>query len=579
MKNMKYFPFERNKYFYGKLLTVDDFETEQRYMNNKRRVLNRFLYGSGVVCGLNVVPIDDMTISVEPGLALDFSGREIVVDMPAVRKLSMIDGFDSFTKNENEKKYLYLCMDYKETEREPVHNVTGESKVEYNRYLEGYELSVTDREPSQAVLSDDAFYENASIVYIGKGIKITQTMPAYAEAGSSFDIRILVENMGQGQSIGFSYDLDLVCLEHEGCDRMTVSFDEDKHEKADRYEIRYAVKAKSAVQTDGTAGMEKGSFHLILGGRETEVSAALKQTVHLIRGSVADEVLNHYYRSAMEDIVQNNYQQSIYLARIYVLRAGGSYLIDRVEPMPFKQLVFNNVLADIMEKLGRRQKKETDLPFAKPDKESKKPERPDEKTGATVATGHVIFDLGLGGSTGQRFFSEEISHDLGLGNVTIILGACMSVRDDEPVIYGSPEVFPEEAPFRAELAAKADAKAGTFRIGMRLVEPTMNRYVRVNWTAIRDAKEKVHDTEKMALLIRPDIRYLKTKESCYLETEFRGVDPTPVSWSIREENGGTIDKDGKYTAPNEEGIFEITAVSTIYNELRASIYVVVRDAE
>lgn len=79
MKNMKYFPFERNKYFYGKLLTVDDFETEQRYMNDKRRVLNRFLYGTGVVCGLNVVPIDDMTISVEPGLALDFSGREIVV--------------------------------------------------------------------------------------------------------------------------------------------------------------------------------------------------------------------------------------------------------------------------------------------------------------------------------------------------------------------------------------------------------------------------------------------------------------------------------------------------------------------
>lgn len=74
MKNMKYFPFERNKYFYGKLLTVDDFETEQRYMNDKRRVLNRFLYGTGVVCGLNVVPIDDMTISVEPGLALDFSG-------------------------------------------------------------------------------------------------------------------------------------------------------------------------------------------------------------------------------------------------------------------------------------------------------------------------------------------------------------------------------------------------------------------------------------------------------------------------------------------------------------------------
>ena len=165
---MKYFPFERNKYFYGKLLTVDDFEIEQRYMNDKRRVLNRFLYGTGVVCGLNVVPIDDMTISVEPGLALDFSGREIVVDVPAVKKLSMIDGFDSFIKGDNEKKYLYLCMDYKETEREPVHNVTGESSVEYNRYQEGYELSVTDREPGQAVLSDAVFYETTSVIYMGK---------------------------------------------------------------------------------------------------------------------------------------------------------------------------------------------------------------------------------------------------------------------------------------------------------------------------------------------------------------------------------------------------------------------------
>ena len=88
--------------------------------------------------------------------------------------------------------------------------------------------------------------------------------------------------------------------------------------------------------------------------------------------------------------------------------------------------------------------------------------------------------------------------------MTIILGSCTGVRDEDSVIYGSPEIFTDEVPFRAELAAKADAKTGTFRIGLRLVEPTMNRYVRVNWTAIRDAKEKVHDVEETALLIRPD---------------------------------------------------------------------------
>ena len=105
MKNLKYYPFERSRYFYGKLLTVDDFETEQKYMNDKRRMINRFLHGSGVVCGMNVVRVDDRTISVEMGLALDFAGREIVVDAPIIRKLDMIDGYD---ESAGEDGYLNL---------------------------------------------------------------------------------------------------------------------------------------------------------------------------------------------------------------------------------------------------------------------------------------------------------------------------------------------------------------------------------------------------------------------------------------------------------------------------------------
>ena len=93
MKNLKSFPFERNRYFYGKLLSVEDFETEQKYFNDKRRTINRFLFGSGVVCGLGVVEVDDESISVERGLALDFAGREIVLDEPAVRKITELDGY------------------------------------------------------------------------------------------------------------------------------------------------------------------------------------------------------------------------------------------------------------------------------------------------------------------------------------------------------------------------------------------------------------------------------------------------------------------------------------------------------
>lgn len=151
MKNSKYFPFERNKYFYGKLLSVDDFNLEQRYVNNKRRMSNRFLYGVGVVAGLYVVRVDEKTISLESGFALDSLGREIVVETPVIKKLSLLEGFESCVE-ENEKGYVYLCLDYLEKETGAVHNVAGNSMLPggeeaYNKIQETYRLYLTDIEP------------------------------------------------------------------------------------------------------------------------------------------------------------------------------------------------------------------------------------------------------------------------------------------------------------------------------------------------------------------------------------------------------------------------------------------------
>ena len=76
MNNANYFPFERNRYFYGKLLTVRDFEVEQRYHCTKRALLNRLVHGAGVVCGLGVTASDESTLMIESGMALDYrAGR------------------------------------------------------------------------------------------------------------------------------------------------------------------------------------------------------------------------------------------------------------------------------------------------------------------------------------------------------------------------------------------------------------------------------------------------------------------------------------------------------------------------
>lgn len=80
----------RNRYFEGKRLTADAFRVEQRYALERRRLLNRAIHGWGVVYGyaLQAVAQDGQAqdagvgILVQPGLALDEYGRELLQAQP-----------------------------------------------------------------------------------------------------------------------------------------------------------------------------------------------------------------------------------------------------------------------------------------------------------------------------------------------------------------------------------------------------------------------------------------------------------------------------------------------------------------
>jgi hypothetical protein len=79
-------PPERNHFFYGKLMDAGQFQKDQSYFNHKRALINRFVLGSGVVCGLNLVEDTEAQgmLRIEPGLALDVAGHEIVVAAPVL---------------------------------------------------------------------------------------------------------------------------------------------------------------------------------------------------------------------------------------------------------------------------------------------------------------------------------------------------------------------------------------------------------------------------------------------------------------------------------------------------------------
>jgi hypothetical protein len=74
-------PLDRVNYFNGQRLEAADFRADQEYQMRVRRKLFSSLYSNGIVTGLEVTkhPTDPHKVTVAPGVALDFMGREIIL--------------------------------------------------------------------------------------------------------------------------------------------------------------------------------------------------------------------------------------------------------------------------------------------------------------------------------------------------------------------------------------------------------------------------------------------------------------------------------------------------------------------
>jgi hypothetical protein len=76
----------RHRYFRGKLLTVADYEAEQRYAIQRRRLVNRQMLGWGVVSGFRIDPpegeAESRPLEIGAGVAFDRRGRELAACEP-----------------------------------------------------------------------------------------------------------------------------------------------------------------------------------------------------------------------------------------------------------------------------------------------------------------------------------------------------------------------------------------------------------------------------------------------------------------------------------------------------------------
>ena len=147
---------------------------------------------------------------------------------------------------------------------------------------------------------------------------------------------------------------------------------------------------------------------------------------------------------------------------------------------------------------------------------------------------------------------------------------------DNEVITGSSEIFRDMDP-KAEIAIKQDTGRGSFIIGIRLIEPTSKTFVKLAWSAERTEDEKKVETETDKLFIKPQHLAIKVRESAQLEAVCDKKNGMTFIWNVKSPGGGSITDEGFYTAPSESGVYEITVEAQDNPDLKASVFIIVRD--
>ncbi|WP_141501581.1 hypothetical protein [Paenibacillus luteus] len=529
MNRSRYIPFERNRYFYGKLLTVRDFMSEQTYFSDKRRLTNRLLFGSGVIAGLQVVAVDDKSISIETGAALDQMGREIIVPSPLTVKLSNVDGF----LNNDYAKNVYLCLEYNEKGKEPVHTVAGasggsEDVSEHNRILESYRLFVREQPPAPALQEYDYLIEDTSIWYDDGQVRVLQSVPRYIEPGQSFELKLSIEKTLQTPHISFEYELEMVQAESVEGDEKLI-FSEPTDGAATSYlksiRLRALPLAVGESKQNASIAAKAGTARLVIGDKLIYELSHIKQTIEVSEEPAQERILDTFYSRSLDRAIETPVEPCLYLAKINLLQMGASYVIDSVDSLPFNDYVINPTMLyklisaaekdDISHKnaTAYSEVKESVLAPVSPFPDIKQefisllgpeaPLPPEQQVSAGITEISIVpQELKKWYQRRQKnFYSEEIEHGLGIGAAVFLTAGISDEQEtsDIPVpemwkrsnlIYsGAQDVF-AGSEFTSNypnisIGFIQDSKKGTFRIGIRVHQKTERIRIRIRWWAVK----------------------------------------------------------------------------------------------
>ena len=589
MNNRRYYSFERNNYFYGKLLTSRDFEDEQNYMNNKRRLINRVLHGAGIVYGLDVVAVDESSVVIQSGLALDSSGREIVVPSTQVVKLSTIRGYSDLKTSS-----VCLGIAYAEEKTEPVYAVMNKDadaqERQYNHLKEGYELFLQDSRDCVREPKKEDEYIAWKVLYQDDDLRITQYLPTFAVPGMLVKARTEIHKTSHMPFVcSFSCKVDT-----DGMipGETQIRADNVSQEYGETMVLEQTFRPEDYIFGNGDVSVRFSEITVQKSGVK-EAAPDTSMTLNPVYGTALEYVHKTSYRGNLDVDLDRKYDEKLWIAGIQLIRSERHSIIDRVERAPFDQYVYSSEQLMILEKLeeflipqdgsaGRPQV------YVQGNSERSAAAAPERRSNSS---GVFEMSLGSGGEVGKVYFSDEIMHGLGNGPVYVDIGIEYISRDvnasgdRDSIILGDGSIFEsdstvtDEKIFQVDQAVKILPDRGTFIVGVRPRVKMGRIGLRIRWYAFKpeDLEQRVYDRseQKGCIMIQPDTIVLPPKGSVHINPVFINMPEEALSYTLLDPEGGKIDNTGLYTAPAQEGVYEIKAAALSDPEIFTHAFIIV----
>ena len=527
------------------------------------------MFGHGIVCGCSVYSLDDLSVFIDSGLAIDGLGREIVVDTSVVRKLSAIRGFEEITGDR-----VALCLRYKEEQVHPVYSVNRSengSEYEYNRIQEGYELFLRDADLKKRDAEWETEFLTKTLVYQDEDYEIQLVMPATVCRNRYVKIRLNVKKISKsGTRFSFEGKLQMPSfLAGDGSHDLFLSLPKMRLMEGEVISQEYWVFVQNTKASETSIMLKKDSTHF--GGEEKAIDEDISVKVAISDITPRELVNREIGKTSLEAKNTENIVEDICLAEIYLLRTEGAYVIEKIEEKNVKNYIETPALSNLRsefldffrgeEHLGGTNSSEMSADRFVGNQSSR-------NSGMQIATGTIEIPVGGKAKPGEVFFSGEVMHGLGAGTVYVEIGQEFMDEDrvkganTKSTVFGNSRLFAQAGMNipKTEKAVKVLNDKGSFIAAISFAEETDCLMISYRWVAVKFAGNdtmEVKEDEKQWIEAETPTVVLGTRESYYFGVKFHDMEKCSIHYQVTEEDSGQISVDGVYTAPNKEGVYEI----------------------